>query len=182
MPHAKIDESDQRVTRWGADMLSIDQYLDLAKERQGFRSDNAINKALGFAGNSVNYWRQKKTWPSDERMIALADLAGIDPEIALLDLNIWRAAGKTKTIYLHMRNTLFPALFVALFSIEQVRNIGASIINTLYIMLNSRFSAFFNHIALNDAPSFENPRGCAARAKREKSTPWPPSMPSFVTP
>jgi hypothetical protein len=163
-------------------MLSIDQYIDDAKKARNLGSDRALSRALGRSGNVVTHWRCKRAWPSPDTMVDLATLGGHDPAEALADLAVWSAAGKAKTIYLEMRNTLFPALFAALFSIEQVTNKGASILNTLYIMLNSRFSAFFNHIALNDAPSFENPRGCAAPAKREKSTPWPPSMPSFVTP
>jgi hypothetical protein len=71
--------------------MTLDDYLDLAKERQGFKSDLDIGRALGFAGQPVSHWRTKRTWPADQSMVDLAMLAGIPAEQALMDLNTWRA-------------------------------------------------------------------------------------------
>ena len=71
--------------------MDIDRYCDLAIKRNKIRSDRDLAAALGFTGPSVSNWRTKRAWPSDETMLKLADLAGIEPEQALLDLNLWRS-------------------------------------------------------------------------------------------
>ena len=72
-------------------MLTIRDYLDIAKRRQGFTSDRQLSLALGFAGTSVHAFASHRAWPSDETMVKLAHLAGMDPLQALVDLNVWRA-------------------------------------------------------------------------------------------
>jgi hypothetical protein len=70
---------------------TIDGYLDAAIKRQGLKSDRDLARALGFVGGAISQWRTRRTWPADETMVRLADLAGMDPSQALLDLNVWRA-------------------------------------------------------------------------------------------
>ncbi len=72
-------------------MRTIDYYIDLAREKQGFKSDNQLGKALNFAGSGISNWRVKKAFPSDEKMIELARLAGVNDLVALMDLQIWKA-------------------------------------------------------------------------------------------
>lgn len=86
-------------------MRTVDEYADLAKNAQGFRSDRELGRALGYKGNTVSYWRQKKAWPSDDTMLQLAELAGIEPGEALIDLNIWRSSGRARSIYQRMAMT-----------------------------------------------------------------------------
>ncbi len=71
--------------------MTIDDYIDLALARQGFASERALGRALGFKGNPVNHWRTRRAWPADGTMLRLAELAGVDPVWALVELNIWRA-------------------------------------------------------------------------------------------
>lgn len=71
-------------------MPSIDWYLDEARARAAIPSDNALSRRLGFQNQAVNHWRLRRAWPSDDAMMALAELAGVDPAKALLDLNTWR--------------------------------------------------------------------------------------------
>lgn len=80
-------------------MPTIDEYIDEAKRVRGFRSDRELSNALGFKNNSVSHWRTKRAWPSDESMVTLAELAGMPPEQALLDLNFWRSTGQAKSVY-----------------------------------------------------------------------------------
>lgn len=91
-------------------MRTIDWYVDKARDHAGIRSDRGVGIALGGAPQLVSHWRTKRAWPSDETMLKLADLAGEDPESALLDLAIWRTydtpAGK---IYQKMANKLKTA-------------------------------------------------------------------------
>ena len=94
-------------------MLTIDDYCDTAKQRCRFRSDRVLSKALNVNNSSVSQWRTKRTWPADETMLRLADLAGVDPEQALLDLNAWRAASSTvRSVYERIASRIAVAIAV----------------------------------------------------------------------
>ena len=43
----------------------------------------------------MHYYRSGKQLPSDETMVKIAEIAGLDPYEALLRLNIWRCEMKT---------------------------------------------------------------------------------------
>lgn len=80
--------------------MNLDDYIDIAIRRNGLKSDRDLDRALGFKGNGVVFWRSKRSWPSDKAMMKLAVLAGVDPEAALLDLNLWRAKSpEVKAMY-----------------------------------------------------------------------------------
>lgn len=83
-------------------MLTIDNYIDLARERSEIASDGKLCRALGVSRPTVSSWRTKRNWPSDETMVQLADLAKIERETALLHLNAWRSEGVARTIYTGM--------------------------------------------------------------------------------
>ncbi len=84
-------------------MDTMAEYLDAAKERTGIKTDMELNFAIGFKGLVVSSLRSAKKLPSDDKMITIADMAGIPKEQALMDLNIWRAAGTTaEPIYKRM--------------------------------------------------------------------------------
>lgn len=74
-------------------LYTLDFYLDRAKVVGGFKSDNALNYALGFRGPAVSLYRTKRTWPSDETMIRIAVFAGENPTLALVHLSTWRSTG-----------------------------------------------------------------------------------------
>ena len=87
--------------------MTIDDYIDLAMAKQGFDSERALGRALGFKGNPVNHWRSKRAWPADETMIRLAEVAGVDPVWALVELNIWRSPpGQARQGYETLRSLL----------------------------------------------------------------------------
>ncbi len=87
--------------------MTIDDYIDLAMSRKGFGSDRELGRALGFKGNPVNHWRSKRAWPADQTMIRLAQMAGVDPVWALVELNIWRSPpGDARTGYETLRSML----------------------------------------------------------------------------
>lgn len=89
-------------------MHTIDQYIDAACERARL-TDRQLGKYLGKSHATVSHWRTKRTWPADETMIALAEVAGMDPEQALIDLNIWRSTGEARRVYERMAGHLAPA-------------------------------------------------------------------------
>lgn len=80
-------------------MRNLDFYLDNAKARNGISSDRKLSEALGITSSNVSQFRTKRTWPADSTMVRLAYMAGADPEIALLELNIWRAHGAELPFY-----------------------------------------------------------------------------------
>lgn len=80
-------------------MRTIDDYIDAAKKRNDWKADGAIAKTLGTNHSAVSQWRTRRTWPSDETMLRLADLAGIPRTIALLELNYWRTGPDVQKTY-----------------------------------------------------------------------------------
>lgn len=74
-------------------------YLEKAKENAGIPSDRKLGIALGRSDALINQMRRGRAFPSDDVMIQLATLAGIDPYIALIDLNSWRSEGAARTAY-----------------------------------------------------------------------------------
>jgi hypothetical protein len=95
--------------------MTLDQYIDLAIKYSRLTSDRDLDRRLGFTGTNVNHWRTKRTWPSDEAMIALAGLAGIDPSTALIDLNIWRSKSeKAKGHYRALLEKVTAAVFIVI--------------------------------------------------------------------
>lgn len=81
-------------------MQQVDFYIDAAKARQHFKSDRELSRALGAKGNPVTQWRCRRSWPADDTMLRLADLAGLDPVNSLMDLNRWRAASSNvRSVY-----------------------------------------------------------------------------------
>lgn len=95
-------------------MLTIDDYMTRAKDRNGLSSDRQLSAALGISGPTTNFWKSRRTWPSDEVMVRLARLAGEDEQIALLHLSSWRTTGQTATMYLDLARKI-SAMAVTLF-------------------------------------------------------------------
>ncbi|MBF0383410.1 MAG: hypothetical protein HQL69_20515 [Magnetococcales bacterium] len=90
-------------------MQTIDQLCDKAIKNHNLRSDRALGRILGVSQSSISQWRTKRAWPSDERMIHLANLAGEKPEQALLLLSIWRTEGETRATWQKLFSTLSAA-------------------------------------------------------------------------
>lgn len=70
---------------------TIVDYLDAARIRRGIPSDSKLSVALGLAQPSVFAMRKRRILPSVRTMLKLADLAGIDQDVALLELAQWQA-------------------------------------------------------------------------------------------
>lgn len=80
-------------------MRHISDYLDAAMARNGIPSDAELSRMLGKKRGSCNTYRMGRAWPSDDTMVRLAGLAGVDPAEALLDLNRWRTVGPARRVY-----------------------------------------------------------------------------------
>ncbi len=89
-------------------MRNFDDYLSEARRKTGVASNNGIAKLLDISGPSLSSLFQGKSLPSEDTMVKLADLAGIDRETALLDLAVWRSSGNenVKKTWLSLANKL----------------------------------------------------------------------------
>lgn len=70
------------------DLLS---YMDRARAVARIPSDRQLAVALGINPNSLRQYRLGLAAPSPRVMLRLADLAGVPPELALLDRAAWQA-------------------------------------------------------------------------------------------
>lgn len=92
-------------------MMTLEHVLDRAKERANLRSDRELGRAIGSSNPSyISFYRTRNVLPSDGQMIRLAELAEMDPNEALLWLNVWRAKDETaKSRYKKMIATIASA-------------------------------------------------------------------------
>lgn len=67
-------------------MRKINDYLDAAIERQELGSYRQLARKLEVSNTAVMFWHSEKSLPSPEAMVKLARLAGIDEQVALLEL------------------------------------------------------------------------------------------------
>ena len=78
---------------------TLDDYLDLAKDHAGLTSDRELARRLGKTANPCTQWRTRRSWPADGTMVKIAELAGVDPCQALLDLARWRTDGPARAAW-----------------------------------------------------------------------------------
>ena len=80
--------------------------MDKARERSGIKSDRRLGEFLGLAAITPSHWRKGRAFPSDDAIMKLSRLAGIDPAVGLMDLNTWRNNGETKEEYVKILQKL----------------------------------------------------------------------------
>lgn len=71
--------------------MELVEIFDAAKRRANIESDTRLGLAIGQSHSWVYQVRSGKALPSDEAMLRLAELAGVNPDIALLELQRIRA-------------------------------------------------------------------------------------------
>lgn len=82
---------------------SLTDYLVAAKERTGLMSDRRLGVALGGSIEMVSQWRTQGKFPSEARMVRLADMAGVPRDQALLDLAEWKSDETTRDTWRMIR-------------------------------------------------------------------------------
>ena len=73
--------------------MDLSAYLDAARARAGITSDAQLARAIGIASPTLLSYRRGFVMPSSEKMLRIADLAGVPPEVALVDRMEWQADG-----------------------------------------------------------------------------------------
>lgn len=71
--------------------MFLTDYLDRARIHSGLGSDNKLAAALDISQPSVSLWRRGLAVPTPAKMVKLARLAGVSPEIGLLHRAAWQA-------------------------------------------------------------------------------------------
>jgi hypothetical protein len=89
-------------------------YIEAAKEKQGFKYDNQVDNALGFKAAMTTYLKQGKRHLSEDSMIKLAKLAGIDETIALMDLGVMKCDGEAQKAYAKILQKIGAMIALAL--------------------------------------------------------------------
>lgn len=91
-------------------MRDIFFYINAAMQRAQCSSGRKLSEMLELSPNTIATYRRGNL-PNDETMMKLAKIAGIDPYIALLDLNTWRTEGETKKAYQGILQKIRMAIF-----------------------------------------------------------------------
>jgi len=128
--------------------MQLAEYLDQARRVAGLTSDHQLARALNINSSGVCWYRSRRSLPSDDTMIKIAALAGVDARVALLDLNVWRAGSpETRAIYEDMKRGVAAAAVLlsmmltaapAARAAEQVGHVSTSAGSELYIMRERR--------------------------------------------
>ena len=71
--------------------MKLTDYMDLARTHSGLGSDNRLAAALEISQASISIYRRGYSMPTPAKMVKLAKLAGIPPEVALLHRASWQA-------------------------------------------------------------------------------------------
>lgn len=74
--------------------LTFTQYVEKAKENSQIDSNNKVASKLGISSASIAIFCNERGYPSQETVLKLANLAGVSPEKALIDFNLWKTKDK----------------------------------------------------------------------------------------
>lgn len=75
-------------------MLTFLEYVEKAKENKGLKNNYDIAKLMGINSTSITEFSKERSYPSQETVLRLATLAGVSPEQALIDFNLWKTKDK----------------------------------------------------------------------------------------
>ncbi len=75
-------------------MLSIDDYIEYAQAFNGNLNDAQLSRELNLSQSQVGFYKKRKSLPSDETMVRLAEMGNQNIDLALLHLNWWRAVSR----------------------------------------------------------------------------------------
>lgn len=102
--------------------MELADYLDTARARGNITSDTRLSITLGASPTWAHMVRTGKMLPSDEAMLRLADLAGVSPDIALLDLSRARAVDpRVRSTWANILQRIAVAVVAALLPIGAAR-------------------------------------------------------------
>ena len=90
-------------------MSIVATLLDKARTRRGIPTDMALAERLGRSRAVVSEWRAGKSYPDEDLIVALAELAGDDPGEWLLAVKAVRTDGKAGKVWAALAKRLATA-------------------------------------------------------------------------
>lgn len=94
-------------------MRTIDDYISAALTRQNLTSRRELSRKLDLNATFINQVEKRGVLPSDETMVKLARLAGMDETEALIHLNTWRSTGQAANIYRDLLKRVSAAVIIS---------------------------------------------------------------------
>jgi transcriptional regulator with XRE-family HTH domain len=70
--------------------MNLSNYIEKARVETKTTSNAKLAYILGLNPASISQFLSDKALPADSTILKLAALAGIPPEVALVDVSIWR--------------------------------------------------------------------------------------------
>lgn len=89
-------------------MISVNDFLDLCKDRTSTTSDSNLARKVEITRAAIAAYRKGASFPSDENMVRLAKRAKLDVGECLLLLNVWRSGGDAGVAYKTLLDTAHP--------------------------------------------------------------------------
>lgn len=75
-------------------MLTFAEYVEKAKENSNLKNDRQVAQQINIGAPALVGFRNERSYPSQETVLKLANLAGVSPEQALIDFNLWKTKDK----------------------------------------------------------------------------------------
>ncbi|MBD9368365.1 hypothetical protein [Xanthomonas sp. XNM01] len=98
-------------------MSIVATLLDKARTRRGVPTDMALAERLGRSRAVVSEWRAGKSYPDEDLICALAEMAGDDPGEWLLAIKAVRTDGRAGKVWAALAQRLGTATAVLLCAI-----------------------------------------------------------------
>lgn len=93
-------------------MKNIENYIERAKQNSSITSNNNLSLELGLSKGALSQFTTGRSFPKEETMVKLADLAGVDRETALLELAIWKTTGAAQKTFSNILQKISHAALV----------------------------------------------------------------------
>jgi len=93
-------------------MSIVATLLDKARSRKNISSDNALAQHLGTNRQVISQWRHGDSYPSEDNIAELAEMAGDDPVQWLVAIKAVRADGKAGKAWAALAKRLAAAAMV----------------------------------------------------------------------
>ncbi|MDI9239855.1 hypothetical protein QLQ15_13165 [Lysobacter sp. LF1] len=115
-------------------MNAIANLLDKAKTTKGIPSDNAFAVAMGWRRQVISQWRSGDSYPSEDNIAQLAEVANEDVVKWLVTVKAERTDGPAGKAWARLARQLGTAAALALVALLPFGNVSAKSITTVDVV------------------------------------------------
>ena len=130
--------------------MNINDYIATAIQRLHLDNQNRLAKELNVSSAFMANMKTGKKLPSEETILKLAELAGVEKEKALIDLNMWRAKDDADRLAVWQRISKMIGLYIIMSLIQMVKFVAFShmltMCNVYYVYLNKKIKSNFKSL------------------------------------